>query len=238
MNKIRCVITDDEPHALDLVESYVNRIPYLQLVGKCSNAPDLITLLEKEMVDLIFLDIQMPALSGMSVARLLKDGPKIIFTTAFEEYAVESYKVNAIDYLLKPFSLEEFSKAAGKAQKNIFPNQPQQTVSLKNENIIIKADYKLWQIPLNDILYFEGVKDYIRIYRKSVSKVLMPLLSLKTLESRLPESFMRVHRSFIVNLDNIEVIERNQILFDKARITISDKYKEDFGGFVNQRHLL
>lgn len=236
MSKIKCIITDDEPHAVELVESYIHQIPFLELVKSCNCVEDLLKTLEAQPADLVFLDIQMPLVSGMSAAKII-DGPKIIFTTAFDQFALESYKVHAVDYLLKPFSFEEFYTSVQKARELIQRDKEPNSLQLNNSHIIIKADYKLWQIPLEDILYFEGVKDYIRIFRKSVKKVLMPLLSFKTLEKRLPANFMRVHRSFVVNLNNIEVIERNQIVFGDTRITVSEKYKENFNAFISNRQL-
>lgn len=237
MEKYNCLVVDDEPHALTLIESYVKQVPFLDLKGKCSNASDALRFISSEKIDLIYLDIQMPGFSGMDLATTLPPEIKIIFTTAFDNFALESYRVNALDYLLKPFSFQEFLTATRKIIK--FNNQvtvTSKTEEVKREYLLIKADYKTYQLELNDILFFEGEKDYIKIYRKSAERPLMPLMSLKLLEEKLAgSSFMRVHRSYIVNLNNIEVIERNQIIFGKTRITVSEKYRDQFQQFLESR---
>jgi DNA-binding LytR/AlgR family response regulator len=233
--KLRTIIADDEPFALELLKSYVEKVPFLELVGACKSAVEVMEKLEEEAeIDLLCLDIQMPSLTGMQLAKTLgADGPKIIFTTAFEEYAIEGYKVNAIDYLLKPFSFEEFLAAAQKA-KRLSSNSETKL----EDYIIVKSDYKLRQIELDDIIYIEGLKDYVKIYRESADKSLLTLMSMKKLEAKLPEDrFMRVHRSFIVNLNKIKVVERGSIVFGKEHIPVSDKYKEHFQEFLNQRFL-
>lgn len=239
MNKIKCIITDDEPFALDLMQKYVQSVPFLELVGRCNSVSETMALLEQTSVDLLFLDIQMPNISGMAFAKTLGEyGPKVIFTTAFEQYALESYRVNAVDYLLKPFAFEEFMEAVQKVRKLIDNKPDAEHVQVNKDYILLKADYKIWQIALDDILYFEGIKDYVRVHRKSTTKTLMSLGSLKSLESSLPaDRFMRVHRSYLVNLNNITVIERSQIVFDKVRITVSDKYKDAFHQFMDKRFI-
>lgn len=233
--KIRTIIADDEPFALDLLKSYVEKTPFLELVKACRSAVEVMETLEEEKeVDLLCLDIQMPSLTGMQLAKTLgENGPKIIFTTAFEEYAIEGYKVNAIDYLLKPFAFEEFLAAAQKAKR-----QGASPTSKVQDYIIVKSDYKLRQIELEDVIYIEGLKDYVKIHRESANKSLLTLMSMKKLEANLPEDrFMRVHRSFIVNLNKIKIVERGSIVFGKERIPVSDKYKEQFQEFLNQRFL-
>lgn len=233
--KIRTIIADDEPFALDLLKSYVEKVPFLELLKACRSAVEVMEALEEEKeVDLLCLDIQMPSLTGMQLAKTLgENGPKIIFTTAFEEYAIEGYKVNAIDYLLKPFSFEEFLAAAQKAKR-----QGASLPSKVQDYIIVKSDYKLRQIELNDIIYIEGLKDYVKIHRESADKSLLTLMSMKKLEASLPKDrFMRIHRSFIVNLNKIKTVERGSIVFGKEHIPVSDKYKEQFQEFLNQRFL-
>ena len=233
MQTYSVIVADDEPLALSLVEKYVKQIPFLQLIGSHSNALSVLEQLEDEWVDLLILDIQMPNLSGMQLAQQLAgQGHKIIFTTAFEQYAIQGYKVNAIDYLLKPFAFEELLSAAQKAKQQL-----QESSTLSTEDyLILKSDYKLQQIALDDILYIEGLKDYVRIHRKSTDKSLLSLLSMKSLQARLPRHrFMRVHRSYIVNLDKISTIERGQLLFGKQHIPVSDKYKEAFQDFIDRR---
>ncbi|AFC22918.1 LytR/AlgR family response regulator transcription factor [Saprospira grandis] len=232
MQTYSVLVADDEPLALSLVEKYVKQIPFLQLIGSHSNALSVLEQLEEEWVDILILDIQMPNLSGMQLAQQLAgQGHKIIFTTAFEQYAIQGYKVNAVDYLLKPFAFEELLSAAQKAKQQL-----QAVTVVQEDYLILKSDYKLQQIALDDILYIEGLKDYVRIHRRSTDKSLLSLLSMKSLQARLPRHrFMRVHRSYIVNLDKISTIERGQLIFGKQHIPVSDKYKEAFQGFIDRR---
>jgi len=232
MQTYSVLVADDEPLALSLVEKYVKQIPFLQLIGSHNNALSVLEQLEEEWVDLLILDIQMPNLSGMQLAQQLAgQGHKIIFTTAFEQYAIQGYKVNAVDYLLKPFAFEELLSAAQKAKQQL-----QAATAVQEDYLILKSDYKLQQIALDDILYIEGLKDYVRIHRKSTDKSLLSLLSMKSLQARLPRHrFMRVHRSYIVNLDKISTIERGQLIFGKQHVPVSDKYKEAFQGFIDRR---
>jgi len=232
MKRITCALIDDEPLALALLESYVKRTPFLQLKGTYSSAIKALPLLQEETVDLLFLDIQMPELSGMDFSRLLQsENTLIIFTTAFSEYAIESYKVNALDYLLKPINYVDFLQAAHKALNRMESSEP--------ERIIVKSEYKLLQIELNDILYIEGLKDYVKIYLVKQKQPILSLMSMKSLEDLLPLSrFVRVHRSFIVQPAKIKVIDRNRIVFDKVYIPISDTYKQRFLDFLAQHSLL
>jgi two-component system, LytTR family, response regulator len=232
---IRCLLVDDEPLALDLLEGYVAKTPSITLAGRCSSAFQAMELLEKTEVDLIFLDIQMPGLSGLEFSRSLYDGPKVIFTTAFEQYALEGFKVEALDYLLKPISYPEFLNAVNKA-KRWFEHFEKATIPETRTSIFVKADYKLVQIEFNNILYIEGLKDYVKFCLEDNEKPVLSLMSMKSLDENLPDSkFMRVHRSFIVNLDKIKTIERNRIIFGKEYIPISENYKEKFQKFVNER---
>ncbi len=232
---IQCLIVDDEPLALDLIAGYVSKTPGLAVAGKCSSAFEAMEHLSKEKADLIFLDIQMPGLSGLELSRSLHEGPRVIFTTAFEQYALEGFRVEALDYLLKPVSYPEFLTAVNKA-KRWFELSQQKTFQASKNSIFVKADYKIVQIDLNSILYIEGLKDYVKIYRENVEKPVLTLMSMKLLEENLPQNlFMRVHRSFIVNLEKINTIERNRIVFGKTYIPVSENYKEKFLKFVNER---
>ena len=214
--ELNCLIVDDEPLALDLMESYVKRTPFLKLVARCSNALEVLQVLREEAVDLIFLDIQMPELNGLELSRVLDKQIKVIFTTAFEQYALEGFRVDALDYLLKPVSYPEFLKAANKALNWFEKTRETQGDSLEEDCIFVKSDYKLVKVELAKICYIEGLKDYVKIYL-------------------LPASFCRVHRSFIVNLNRITVIERNRIVFGKTYIPIADSSKDKFMEFLNKR---
>jgi len=232
---INCLIVDDEPLALDLLEGYVLKTPFLKLVSRCNSAFKAIEVLEQEHIDLIFLDIQMPELNGLELSRSLQNGPKIIFTTAFEQYALEGFKVEALDYLLKPISYPEFLNSANKA-KRWFEMANNQSPEIKPETLFVKSEYKLVQIELKQVLFIEGVKDYVKFHLDNDEKSIMSLMSMKLLEEKLPvQQFMRVHRSYIVNLDKIKTIERNRIIFGKNYIPVSDNYKDKFQAFINQR---
>ena len=239
--KITCVIVDDEPMALNLVETYVEKTPFLELKNKCSSAIEAMEFLKTNPVDLLFLDIQMPDLSGIEFSKMRPKETRVIFTTAFDQYALEGFKVEALDYLLKPFDYAEFLVAANKANTwfELIKGKKQQIVlSVEKEFLFVKSEYKQLRIKLADVLYFEGLKDYIKIWLKDNPKPILTLMSLKSLEEELPESqFMRVHRSFIVSLKNVETIERSQIIINKQRITVSEQYKPRFLEFINKNSL-
>ena len=233
---LSCILIDDEPLALDLLEGYIKSTPFLKLIAKCNSAIEAIEIVEKEIVDLIFTDIQMPNLSGMEFSKmLLSKKTKIIFTTAFEEFALESYKVNAIDYLVKPISYPEFLAAANKAKQQIISKSIQtDTTNYIDDYIFVKSDYKLIKIELKDLIYIEGLKDYLKLYTVNSEKPILTLKTMKSLEEELSgKNFMRVHQSFIVNLKKITTIERNRIVFGNKYIPISEKYKEAFQKFID-----
>jgi len=241
MTKISCIIVDDEPLALNLLERYVRKTPFLELVYRCSNAIEALEILNKQTIDLIFLDIQMPELSGIEFSRVIGKDAKIIFTTAFDEYAIEGFKVNALDYLLKPFNYEEFLRAANKAREWFeLVNSRQKTQENNHDYIFVKSEYKQIKIQLNEVLYFEGLKDYIKIWLKDNTRPILTLMSLKSLEKELPpDKFMRIHRSFIVALDKIQSVERSQIIIkNNIRITIADQYKEKFQNFITGKSII
>ena len=231
--KLTCAIVDDEPLAAALLESYVLKTPFLELKGKYNSAVNAMQTLHDSPVNLLFLDIQMPELNGLEFSKLLPNDTKIIFTTAFDQYAVDSYRVNALDYLLKPISYPDFLLSAQKAQEWF------EMMAHPIDRIFVKTEYKLLQIGLDDILYIEGLKDYVKIYLESDSHPVLSLISMKTVEDMLPsDRFIRVHRSFIVQPEKIKVIERNRIVFGKEYIPISDNYKQRFFDFLAQHSIL
>jgi DNA-binding LytR/AlgR family response regulator len=236
---ITTIAIDDEPLALKLVSGYIDKTPGLKLLGKFDNPIDATEFLEDNTVDLVFVDIQMPDLSGIEFTRLLGKGTKVIFTTAFEKYALEGYKLEIVDYLLKPFSYEEFLVAFHKAQRLIRLEQKAAVnVEANSEFLFLKSDYKIKRINFNDILYIEGLKDYVKVYTQNNPKPILSLTSLKLLETKLPgNNFMRVHRSFIVNLERIDTIERSRIVFGKEYIPVSDQYKEKFQEYLDKNFL-
>lgn len=230
---LTCAIVDDEPLALDLLESYVNKTPFLTLTGKYSSAVQAMKELPEHPADLLFLDIQMPELNGLEYSKMVEPNTRIVFTTAFGQYALDGYKVNALDYLLKPISYVDFLQAANKAvQWFELLQQPREEI----QSIFVKSDYKLVQIELSKILYIEGLKDYIKIYEEDTPKPILSLMSMKAMEELLPASrFMRIHRSYIVQKDKIRIIDRGRIVFGKNYIPISDSYKQAFQEFLDQR---
>jgi two-component system, LytTR family, response regulator LytT len=237
--KLRTIAIDDEPLAIALLTDYINKTPFLELTGTFDNPLDAIDFLHKEPVDLILVDIQMPDLTGIEFVRTLESSPKIIFTTAYAQYAIEGFKLSATDYLLKPFSYEEFLKAVQKAYKLVeLENVAITTVEANNQFLFLKSEYKIRRINFNDILYIEGLKDYIKVFIKGEPKPILSLNSIKALEQKLPEDrFMRVHRSFIVNLEQIDTIDRSRIVFGKEYIPVSDQYKDKFQAYLDKNFL-
>lgn len=231
--KLKCAIVDDEPLALGLLESYVEKTPFLELTGKYSSAVQAMKELPEKSTDLLFLDIQMPELNGLEFSKMVDSHTRIIFTTAFEQYALDGYKVNALDYLLKPISYNDFLQAANKAvQWFELLKQPQEEIT----SIFVKSDYKLIQIELDNILYIEGLKDYVKIYEEGTNRPVLSLMSMKSMEELLPASrFMRVHRSYIVQKSKIRVIDRGRIIFGKTSIPVSDSYKTAFQEYLDRR---
>ena len=233
---INCAIIDDEPLAAGLLESYVAKTPYLNLTGTYNSAITAMRDLRDNPVPLLFLDIQMPELSGVEFAKILPKDTKIIFTTSFPQYALEGYKVNALDYLLKPISYEDFLRATEKAQD--WYNMIQKHETYNDDRIMfIKSEYKLLRINLDDILYVEGLKDYVRICLKNGEKI-MSLMSMKKLEDYLPSpEFLRTHRSYIVHMPEVRSIDRFRIVFGDMFIPISDNYKEEVQQYLDNHTL-
>ncbi len=233
---INCAIIDDEPLAAGLLKSYAEKTPFLNLIGTYGSAVEAMKELRNNPVHLLFLDIQMPELSGIEFAKILPKETKVIFTTAFEQYAIEGYKVSALDYLMKPVSYEEFLKAANKALDWFCVSQKRQTYAA-DRFMYVKSDYKLVRVALDDILYIEGLKDYIRIYLADGQKV-MSLMNMKKMEDYLPRpEFLRTHRSYIVHMSKAEAIERFRIVFGDQYLPISDSYKEDVQQYFDSHTL-
>ena len=240
---IKCAIVDDEPLAVDLLASYVEKIPFLELCGKYSNATDALHGIVEQPVDLLFLDIQMPELNGLELSKMLPENTRIVFTTAFNQYAVDSFRVNALDYLLKPISYADFLEACNKAMQwfQLVQQNEQQPAAAavaveEPRSIFVKSEYKLLQINLDDIRYIEGLKDYVKIYTEQSPHPILSLMNMKAIEQMLPASrFIRVHRSFIVQKSKIREIERNRIVFGDVYIPIGDSYKQAFQDFINAK---
>ena len=234
---LKCAIVDDEPLAVELLVSYVKKIPFLQLCGKYSNAVDAMKGISETPVDLLFLDIQMPEINGMELSKMLPEETRVVFTTAFDQYALDSYRLNALDYLLKPISFADFLEASNKALRWFSLQQGQGTDTADEEakSIFVKSEYKLLQINLDTIRYVEGLKDYVKIYTTESPHPILSLMNMKAMEQMLPASrFMRVHRSFIVAKDKIREIDRNRIVFGDVYIPVGDSYKQAFNDFVGR----
>ncbi len=236
---IRCIAIDDEPLALRQIAGYIEKTPYLELSGKFESALHAITWLNDNDTDLMFVDINMPDLSGMEFVKSLLNRPKIIFTTAYSEYALEGFRVDAVDYLLKPISYSDFMVAAQKAKDRIpVPEAANENLESDGDFLFIKSDYKILRINLKDIVYIESQREYVQIFIENHTPV-MTLLSMKKLINHLPKKeFMRVHRSFIVNLNKITVVERSRIVFGDVYIPVSEQYKPDFQKFLDNNFLI
>jgi DNA-binding LytR/AlgR family response regulator len=233
---INTIAIDDEPLALNLVTGYIRKTPFLAFQGGFDNPLSAMEFHESNPADLIILDIQMPDLLGTDFARMLQNGPRVIFATAYQKFAVEGFKLDAVDYLLKPYGYDEFLVAVMKAKKLIeLESLKAGSVETNDQFLFIKSEYKIRRINFVDILYVEGMKDYVKIFLRSEPNPVMSINSLKTLDAKLPgSSFLRVHRSFIVNLKRIETIERFRIVFGNVYIPVSDPYKDVFQKFLDE----
>ncbi len=229
---MKCIIIDDEPLALELLEDFITKVPFLELVGSCSNCFEATSFLQEQKIDLIFTDIEMPDFSGIDFIKSLEDKPMFIFTTAYSHYAVEGFNLNAIDYLVKPIPFHRFLKAATRAQ-NLLKLKIEEEIPLVNKEtipqfIFVKSEYENLKINLADIKYIESLKDYIKIHTHK-EKPILTLSSLKNFELKLGKSnFIRVHKSYIVSLKHIYSVQRNRIIIDDNWIPIGLNYRDDF----------
>ena len=223
MKKINCIIIDDEPSSQNVLEQFVENIDYLVLKKVCNHAVEAKKVLEEEKIDLLFLDINMPLISGLEFYKSLKEPPLVIFTTAYSEYAVEGFEVNATDYLLKPFSFDRFLVAVNKAKDILTQN---------GDKLLLKADKKLHLINFDDILFINSLGDYVKVYYNS--SFLITYSKLSSLIERLPKNkFIQVHKSYVINFQKIDVIEGNHILIQENKIPIGQKYKSNFTNKLN-----
>lgn len=235
---LNCVIIDDEPLAAALLESYAKRVPYLELAGVYNSAAAAIKTIREQKIDLLFLDIQMPELSGLEFAKIINKETRIVFTTAFSQYAVEGYKVNALDYLLKPVSFEKFLDSANRALE-WFEMLERQKAMKKDRFMFVKSEYKLQRVNFDDILYIEGVKDYVKFYFEDSSKNLMSLMNMKKVEEYLPHpEFMRIHRSYIVHMTKVGLIDRFRVVMGNQYLPISESYKDNVQKYIEGHSLI
>jgi len=240
---IRCIAIDDENLALELLEDDIRKVPFLELVKTYKSGFEAMDMLQNEKIDLLFLDIQMPDISGIQFLKSLSHPPLVIFTTAYEKYALEGFELDVIDYLLKPYSFERFLKAVNKAQEYLSntgkirsPEQTEETHASDNF-FFVKSDYKLVKIEISEIQYIESLKDYIKIY--TGGKPVLTLSSMKAIEDRLPSSdFIRAHRGFIVNIRKIKYIHRNFVMVENKEIPIGENYREGFLKAINQNKMI
>jgi DNA-binding LytR/AlgR family response regulator len=237
--KLKCVVIDDEPLAVDVIARHIEHTPFLTLEQKFTHPVKAFEYLSENNIDILFIDIQMPDISGLDLVKKLEHKPVIIFTTAYDNYALEGYRADAVDYLLKPIDYPEFLKAAEKAKKWIYANNEIVSVKSDKEFLFIKSEYKIIRIELKTIKYVEGMSEYVRIHRDN-AKSIMSLLSLKSLEEQLPEDqFMRVHKSYIINLKKITEIESNIIVCaDGFTIPVSKLYKDKFQEYVSKNFMI
>ena len=239
---IRCLAIDDEPLALQQLVAYINKVPFLELAAQCQSALEARQFLESDTVDAIFCDINMPDLNGMDFVKSLVSPPLIVFTTAYSEYAVEGFKVNAVDYLLKPFGLQDFQRAANRVLERWEMKSPSSfhvpLSSPEDDALYLKTDYRVVKVTVDDIRYIEGMSEYLKVWVEGEAKPIITLLAMKKLEERLPAHFMRIHRSYIVNLNKIQEVNKNRVILDaQTNLPVGELYKEAFQNYLQSRFI-
>ena len=233
---IRCLAIDDEPLALQQIAAYINKVPFLELAAQCQSALEARQFLSDDRVDAIFCDINMPDLNGMDFVKSLTAPPLVVFTTAYSEYAIEGFKVNAVDYLLKPFGMQEFMRAANRLQERL--SIPASAPAETDDTLFLKTDYRIVKVNIPDIRYVEAMSEYLKVWIEGEAKPIITLLSMKKIEERLPDNFMRIHRSYIINLDKIQEVNKNRVIMDAdTYLPIGDLYKEAFQAYLDKKFL-
>ena len=233
---IRVLAIDDEPLALLKLVTYIQKTPFLELAAQCQSAVEARQFLENDTVDAVFCDINMPDLNGMDFVKSLVTPPLIVFTTAYAEYAIEGFKVAAVDYLLKPFGMQDFLRAANRLKERLeVPSEPSPQSS---DILFLKTDYRIVKVSIADIRYVEAMSEYLKVYLEGEAKPIITLLSMKKMEERLPSCFMRIHRSYIVNLQKIQEVNKNRVIMDAdTYLPIGDLYKDAFQQYVDTNFL-
>ena len=237
---IRCLAIDDEPLALQQLVGYISKVPFLELAAQCQSALEARQFLENDTVDAIFCDINMPDLNGMDFVKSLAVPPLVVFTTAYSEYAVEGFRVNAVDYLLKPFGLQDFQRAANRLRERLGSTSSvdQPVVSESDDTLFLKTDYRIVKVCIPDIRYIEAMSEYLKVWIEGEPKPIITLLSMKKIEERLPDYFMCIHRSYIINLNKIQEVNKNRVIMDQdTYLPIGDLYKDSFQTYLNTRFL-
>jgi DNA-binding LytR/AlgR family response regulator len=235
---MQCIAVDDEALALDLLEDNIRKIPFLNLIRRCKNAFEAQEVLLSSQVDLVFLDVQMPGMTGVQFLQTIRQAPLVIFSTAYEHFALDGFNLDIIDYLLKPVHFDRFLKAANKANEIFHLRNKAWTSVSSTDYVFVNADYNLVKVTLNDITYIEGLKDYIKIFLKDATRPIITRMSLKSMEDKLPPGrFIRVHKSYIVAVDKIVSIRKARININNAQLPISDHYKENLYRFLDSASL-
>ena len=240
---IRCLAIDDEPLALQQIVAYISKVPFLQLAAQCQSALEARAFLEHDTADAIFCDINMPDLNGMDFVKSLAVPPLVVFTTAYSEYAVEGFRVNAVDYLLKPFGLQDFQRAANRLKERLENNalavsSPSVAGFPADNTLFLKTDYRIVKVSIPDIRYVEGMSEYLKVWVEGEAKPIICLPSMKKMEERLPGNFMRIHRSYIINLDKIREVNKNRVIMDAdTYLPVGDMYKEAFLDYLDTKFL-
>ena len=250
MIMIRCIAIDDEPLALQQIVAYIGKVPFLELAAQCQSALEAREFLEHDTVDAIFCDINMPDLNGMDFIKSLVVPPLVVFTTAYSEYAVEGFRVNAVDYLLKPFGLQDFQRAANRLKDRLEGSVPAASPAVggsvvggfaadtNDDTIFLKTEYRIVKVSISDIRYVEAMSEYLKVWLSSEPKPIITLLSMKKMEERLPDTFMRIHRSYIINLTKIQEVNKNRVIMDAdTYLPIGDLYKETFQKYLDTKFL-
>ena len=248
---IRCIAIDDEPLALQQIAAYIKKVPFLELAAQCQSAIEARQFLEQDTADAIFCDINMPDLNGMDFVKSLTVPPLIVFTTAYAEYAVEGFKVNAVDYLLKPFGMQDFLRAANRLKERMEAT-PSSTETATAEAIqhakpepqgdddilFLKTEYRIVKVTIASIRYVEAMSEYLKVHIEGEPKPIITLLSMKKMEERLPSCFMRIHRSYIVNLTKIQEVNKNRIIMDNdTYLPVGDMYRDAFQAYLDTKFL-
>ena len=246
---IRCLAIDDEPLALQQLATYISKVPFLQLAAQCQSALEARQFLEQDTVDAIFCDINMPDLNGMDFVKSLTVPPLVVFTTAYAEYAVEGFKVNAVDYLLKPFGMQDFQRAALRLKERLESSTAVTATALSqpdaapaaataDDTIFLKTEYRIVSVRISAIRYVEAMSEYLKVWLDGEPKPIITLLSMKKMEERLPANFMRIHRSYIINLRCIQEVNKNRVIMDKdTYLPIGDMYKDAFQHYLDTKFL-
>jgi DNA-binding LytR/AlgR family response regulator len=232
---------DDEPLALQQIAAYIGKVPFLELAAQCQSALEAQQFLQQDTVDAIFCDINMPDLNGMDFIKTLTAPPLVVFTTAYAEYAVEGFKVNAVDYLLKPFGLQDFQRAANRIKERLEVKDDRSEMRderQEDDTVFLKTEYRIVKVSISDIRYVEAMSEYLKVYLESEPKPIITLLSMKKMEERLPSYFMRIHRSYIINLTKIQEVNKNRVIMDSdTYLPIGDMYKETFQNYLDTKFL-